>query len=271
MKKLQTILPLLLFIYILAETILKANNIELCSSTGCALAGDLLKFNSTYLNYLGMAGALFLVVLSVFKSDIAKRLYIVVLVAMVIFESLLIASQINLNPEPCKFCLGVYTFLLVTLIATNLRVFLYILPSIAAIFFAFSILAIPKNKSLIKEDGVYLIASKTCPHCKVAKEFLDKNGVKYSVIDSKDINAFYFAKTLGIKKIPILIDKNGYKVRVLVGDKEIENSFLEKKEQPTKSVESQNQVEYAPKLNYGDDEGCSFSVTQESSCEEESR
>jgi len=273
--KLKVILPLLLAVYIALETILKANNIEVCSTTGCALAGELLKFNSFYLNYLGIAGALFLVVLSFFKSNIASKLYTVTASAMVIFESLLIASQINLNPEPCLFCLGVYSFLILILINANFKVFLYSLPAIGAVFFAFYILAIPKNKTLIKDDGLYLIASPTCPHCKAAKEFLKSKNIDYKIIQSNDINAFYFAKSLNITKIPIAIKKNNNNVEIFVGDKEIEKAFSKNSSQTTQDIESSNSSmineTFNPSSIYEEEkEGCEMSITATASdCEKE--
>ncbi len=269
--KLKTILPLLLAIYITIDTILKANNIELCSSTGCELAGELLKFNSTYLNYLGIFGALALVLLSLIKSNIASKLYLITATAMVAFESLLIASQLNLNPELCKFCLGVYSFLLLILINANIKVFGYMLPVIVSIFVAFSILSIPKNKSLITNNGLYLIASKTCPHCKKTKEFLDKKGIKYKVIKSANINAFYFAKSLNIHKIPIAIDKSGNSIKILVGDKKIIEHYSKKDPKVEQKVQTPTTIQgvLKPKLNLSGEEGCSYSPIEVSSCEGE--
>ena len=268
--KLKTILPLLLAIYIALDTILKANNVELCSSTGCELAGELLKFNSTYLNYLGIAGALFLVLLSLFKSE---KLYTVIAVAMVAFESLLIASQLNLNPEVCKFCLGVYSFLLLILLNAKPKVFLYTLPTIAAIFVAFSILSIPKNKTLVSKDGLYLIASKTCPHCKKTKEFLNKEGIKYQVIKAEDTNAYHFAKSLKISKIPIAIEKKADSYTITVGDKNIIAKYGKKEQASTKEEPKTSQTEETnplqPKLNLSGEEGCSYSPIEEPSCESE--
>ena len=266
--KLKTILPLLLAIYIAVDTILKANNIELCSSTGCEMAGELLKFNSTYLNYLGIAGALVLVILSLIKSEIASKLYLITAAAMVAFESLLIASQLNINPELCKFCLGVYTLLLLTLLNANIRIFAYMLPIVASIFVAFSILSIPKNKTLIKNDGLYLIASKTCPHCKKTKEFLNKNSIKYQIIDAQNPNAYFFAKTLNITKIPIAIKKDGAKYNIIVGDKNI-ISYFSKKDESKVSPSEPLQNELQPKLNLSGEEGCSYSPIETPSCESE--
>ncbi len=272
--KLRVILPLLLALYIILDTVLKANNVELCSSTGCELAGELLKFNSTYLNYLGILGALFLLLLGLIKSKWAQTLYVITAVAMVAFETLLISSQLNLNPEVCKFCLGVYSFLLLILLNANWRVFLYTLPTIAAIFLAFSILSIPKNKKLITDDGLYLIASKTCPHCKKTKAFLDKEGIKYNVIKAADTNAFYFAKSLNIHKIPIAIEKRGDSYKVIVGDEPIIEYYSKKapkEEQKTTTVTQtpQNQEGFEPKLNLSGNEGCTYSPIEEPSCESE--
>jgi glutaredoxin len=273
--KLKVALPALLLVYIALETILKSYNIELCSSTGCEMAGSLLKFNSTYLNYLGMLGAFALIVLAFFKGKNAHTLYTTVAVAMVIFESILIASQLNLNPELCKFCLGVYSFLLLILLNANWKLFLGLVPAIVSVFVAFSFLAIPKNKTLISQNGLYLIASPTCPHCKKTKKYLKEHAIEFRTIPASDINAFYFAKTLGISQIPIAIQKEGTSYKVLVGDKKIiehfeaKNSNLEK-EQKTPIQESVSEVNGLSKLNiYGDEqEGCSLSLTATASdCE----
>jgi len=269
--KLKTLLPLLLLIYIALDSYLKTKNIEICESTGCKLAGDLLKFDSSYLNYLGMLGAFVLVILSLIKAKFAKTLYTVILSAMVIFESLLIASQLNLNPQVCKFCLGVYSFLLITLIVTNFRIFLYLIPSIISVFFAFSILAIPKNKVLTKDNGLYLIASKTCPHCKKAKEFLKEQNISYIELNAKDINSFFVAKSLNITQIPILIDKKDKTYKIIVGDKNIIDNFKKSslKKQEQKQEQEQIPTYQEQKLNYGGSEGCELSITQESNCEGE--
>jgi glutaredoxin/uncharacterized membrane protein len=278
-KKFRVILPILLLIYITVETYLKSRGIEACSTTGCALAGELLKFNSTYLNYLGVLAAASLAVIALLRGEFFSKLYTVVVASMVIFESLLIASQININPEPCIFCLGVYSFLLITLFIASPKVFGYSLPAVLAVFVAFSFLSIPKNKSLIKEDGLYLISSKTCPHCKKTKEFLNKEGIKYKVITAKDTNAWYFAKSLNIKKIPIAIEAKGGSFSVTVGDRDIIEKFSKKqqkaKEQESPKQEATNtasqsyQEPLRPKLNLSGDEGCGYSIIQESSCEGE--
>lgn len=268
-KRLKLILPLLLALYIATETILKVNNIALCSSTGCKLAGDLLKFNSIYLNYLGIAAALWLALLALFQTQFANRLYTFSALAMVAFESLLIASQLNLNPEVCIFCLGVYTFLLLILFNVSKEFFLYALGVVASIFVAFSFLNIPKNKTLLQKDGLYLIASQSCPHCQRTKKFLKKEGVTYSIINANDINSFYFAKSLDIKKIPIAIEKSGEEFTITVGDSNIMHRYGKKEapKEPAQNAPTQAVQPLQPTLDYSGSKGCSYTVTETPDCE----
>ena len=58
----RVFLPFLLFVYIAIETYLKIQHTSLCGEVGCALAGELLRFDHIYLNYFGLAGVLSLII-----------------------------------------------------------------------------------------------------------------------------------------------------------------------------------------------------------------
>ena len=75
----RVLLPLALLGYIGYETWLKLHHQSLCGAEGCQLAGELLRFPSIYLNYLGMAavGAILLFgLLSLFKVAFEKLYFI---------------------------------------------------------------------------------------------------------------------------------------------------------------------------------------------------
>ncbi len=223
----RVLLPLLLLLYIGYETWLKLHHESLCSATGCRLAGELLRFPSIYLNYLGIAAVgtiLLFGLLSLFKPAFEK-LYFITLYAAVAFESIMIGYQILANPEPCLFCLGVYGGLLLIALTSRPRWFLYALPAIFAIFFALSDLAIPRNEALITKDGLYLIASDHCPHCRKVKAYFAKKGIRYTKLDVNDPSVRHLAKALGIDEIPILVKRQGGKTTILYGDKPIIASF----------------------------------------------
>ena len=226
----RILLPLLLLLYIGYETWLKLHHQSLCSATGCKLAGELLRFPSLYLNYMGMAavGAILILGILSLKKAAFERLYFIALYTAVSFESIMIGYQIFANPEPCLFCLGVYGGLLLIALTSRPRWFLYALPAITAIFFALGDLAIPRNAVLIHGDGLYLIASEHCPHCKKVKAYFAKEKISYHKLPVSDPSVRHLAKALGIEEIPILIRREGLHSEILVGDRTIIDAFEKK-------------------------------------------
>ena len=99
--------PFFLLGYIAIETYLKLKNTSLCGEVGCKLAGELLRFNPMYLNYLGMIAVLTLLILGYLslKSKKVEKLFFIVLYSALAFETTIITYQFIANPEPCIFCL----------------------------------------------------------------------------------------------------------------------------------------------------------------------
>ena len=267
----RVLLPLLLLLYIGYETWLKLHHQSLCSATGCKLAGELLRFPSLYLNYMGMAavGAILILGILSLKKAAFEQLYFIALYAAIAFESIMIGYQIFANPEPCLFCLGVYGGLLLIALFSRPRWFLYALPAIAAIFFALGDLAIPRNAALIQGDGLYLIASEHCPHCKKVKAYFAKEKISYHALPVSDPSVRHLAKALGIEEIPILIRREGLHSEILVGDRTIINAFEKKS---TKSKSASASMPGSAEDLYAQPEagGCSLSPSIENGggCEE---
>ena len=233
----RVFLPLLLLLYIGYETWLKLHHHSLCSATGCRLAGELLRFPSIYLNYMGLAavGAILLFGLFSLFSRAFEKLYFIALYTAIAFESVMIGYQIFANPEPCLFCLGVYGGLLLIALASRARWLLYALPMIFALFFALGDLAIPRNVALIKGDGLYLIASDHCPHCQKVKKYFAAHHITYHKLSVNDPSVRHLAKALGITEIPILIRRKGGVTTILYGDRPILATFESPESTETKA------------------------------------
>jgi uncharacterized membrane protein len=253
----RVVLPLLLIIYIGIETILKLQHSSLCSSTGCKMAGELLRFNSIYLNIFGIIGALGILIAGwkSLKDEIWEKLFFVILYSAIAFESIMIAFQIFVNPEPCKFCMGVYGSLVLIGILANTRQFIYFLPIVLAIFSALSMLNIPKNEHLVKGDGIYLIHSSKCPHCKKVKKYFKEHNISYKGIPTPSTTARFFANTLDIHQIPIALIKHGRKIEVIYGDEPIIRYFQKDSNTISDEKESKN-----INLFKSEDEGCGFDL-----------
>jgi glutaredoxin len=265
----RVILPILLIIYIAIETYAKLNHTSICGTTGCELAGELLKFNSLYLNYFGALGAFFVALfgwLSLRREGFEKLFYIT-LYAAVAFESIMIAFQLLANPEPCIFCLGVYGGLLAIALFSNWRYLLYSIPAIIALYLSMASLTITQNRALVTENGTYLIHSETCPHCKNVKTYFAEHAIAYKKISIYDTNARFFIKQLDINSIPVLVIKEKSGAKILKGDKAI-IAYFEKKNTPKETAESTTAE--SPSIYNGPDEGCSASIFQDSGCSEES-
>ena len=261
------IMPLVLIGYVGSETWLKLHHSSLCSATGCKMAGELLRFNGIYLDFLGIiAGlAMFVTALLWLKHELFKPLFFVTLFSAIAFETVMIGFQAFSNPQMCHFCLGVYGLLLLTAFLTNIDYFVYALAPITAIFIALSTLSIPQNIPMVKNDGIYLIHSNKCPHCKKVKRYFAEHNISYYPISVTNPNARSLATTLNIREIPIAIIKKGQKIEILRGDRDIIEKFSHKESK----TEEKNSAPLKETDLYSnpDEGGCSISPFEESSCE----
>jgi glutaredoxin len=223
----RILLPLALLFYIGVETWLKLHRHSLCGTSGCRLAGELLRFDAIYLDFTGIAVALFLTMLGYwsFSRKNAENLFFSVLYAAIISESVMIGYQSRVNPDICFFCLGVYVILLLTAFAAKPRFFIGFIPAIASVFMALGILDLPSNKALIDSDSLYLIRSEKCPHCNRVKSYFEQKRIKYHLLPVSDPAVRQLAKNLGIKTVPVLIAKKGDILTVISGDTPIIEYF----------------------------------------------
>jgi len=197
------------------------------------------------------------------KQEGFSKLFFITLYSAIAFESIMIAYQVIANPEPCKFCMGVYGSLLLIALLSNWRYLLYALPVIAAIFLSLGSLAIPKNKVIVGADGFYLIQSQSCAHCKNVKTYMHDNKISYNPIESSDTNAMSFMKDLNITQIPVLIVKEKSRTQVIKGDNIIIEYF---KNRNSKQTSSDTQSIYSQEA-----EGCDADTsitTPEAGCED---
>ncbi len=58
--------------------------------------------------------------------------------------------------------------------------------------------------ALSRPDGLYLVTTKTCPNCRVARGVLDKAGLSYQVLDAEENRALI--EQYGVHQAPTLID-----------------------------------------------------------------
>ena len=279
----RVFLPLLLLGYIGTETYLKLQHTSLCGEVGCKLAGELLNFDAIYLNYVGIGGVFILMILGFLslKNKFYEQLFFIGLYGAIAFEATIISYQFVANPEPCLFCLGVISSLLLIALFSQPRHFGITLATVVAIFVGMHTLGVSKNKNFMVENGAYLIQSETCPHCKKVKAYMAEHNIAYTPISTKEASARNFLKFAGVRSIPVLILKEKLERKLIVGDKKI-IAYFEAQNEPDVHEEATHE---APAQSStldptdtglssdflsagGDDEGCAITITETTSCEE---
>lgn len=271
----RVFLPLLLLLYIAVETYLKLNQSSLCVATGCKLAGELLRFDPLYLNYLGLASVFFLMVLGYFssKSQILERIFFMVLYSAIAFEATILGYQFLVNPEPCVFCLGIFSSLVLIALLSHPKNFTFIASIVLSIFLGLNTLAINKNHSFINKEGTYLIESKTCPHCKTVKTYFAEHHIEYTPISVEEASARNFLKFAGVTTIPVLVTKDALGISLLVGDAKIIHHFEQKP--PTsgqKLPQNSNSSSLPTDLFKATSEpGCAITITEAPACDDQTK
>ena len=273
-------LPLLLLGYMAIETYLKVQHSSLCGKVGCKLAGELLNFDPIYLNYAGLAGLFLLMILGYLslKSKFFETLFFMGIYAAIAFEATILSYQFIANPEPCIFCLGIFSSLLLIALFSQVKSFPMVLASVIAIFIGLSTLSISKNKTFIEVPGTYLIQSKTCSHCKKVKTYFAAHNIPYTPISVKEASARNFLKFSGITSIPALIIKENTGMTLLHGDQKIIAYFEEKTqtETPEREEESETSISSDPLEITSDflsaggaSDGCALTITETASCDDD--
>jgi glutaredoxin len=270
LKKISFIfLPFLFFLYVAGETYLKLNHSTLCESTGCKLADSLLLFDSIYLNYIGVVAGVGILVTGIlsYKKVIHENLFYIVVGSALLFETIMLGYQYFASPEMCKFCMGVYTFLVVIMLTASFKHFIVAMMGVVSVLMALSFLAIPQSKPYVMKDGTYLLQSVSCPHCTKVKKYMKENYISFTKIDIEDIEAQHFATFLNFKTIPILITKEGNNIKIINGDKDIINSY---KKSNSGEVVIEESVSINSTFDVVKDEGCGFAnlnkLAEESDC-----
>ncbi len=268
-------LPFLLFVYIAVESYLKLHHSSVCSATGCKLAGELLRFKSIYLHFAGLFGASLLMTLGYLslRKKAFDAPFRFVAYGAVAFEATILGYQLYANPEPCLFCVGVFTTLLLIALLSDLKRLYIPVAIVGAIVVAMGTLAVFHNQSVVTQTGNYLIYSPTCPHCKKVRAYLAEHHIDYTPVNVKEASARFTLKFLGIDAIPVWVESRKGTRRLYVGDEAIIAKLENKKKAAS------NETSYSAQngggmpaldtgfLQAGGDEGCAISIEETPSCE----
>jgi glutaredoxin len=201
-----------------------------------------------------------------YKKVIHQNFFYIIVGSALLFETIMLGYQYFASPEMCKFCMGIYAFLVAIMFTASFRHFIVVSMGVISVLMALSFLAIPQSKPFVLENGNYLLQSKTCPHCKKVKKYMKENYISYTAIDIGEIEAQHFATFLNFKTIPILITKEGKNIKIINGDTNIIDSY----ESAGGGVVIEESVSINTTFDAVEEEGCGFAslnkIAEESDC-----
>jgi glutaredoxin len=237
-------------------------------------ADTLLRFDSLYLNYIGVAISALIMIIGYlsYREKISQKIFYLLVFVSLLFETIMLGYQYFASPVLCKFCLGVYGFLWAIMISSSRRYTLMVIPAVLAIFTALSFLTIPKTQAFITQDGTYLIQSPTCPHCLKVKNYFKSHDIAFTKLDINSPEARNFATYMNFGTIPIMIQKEGEFVTIINGDEAILDYFKESQTAlTTPQTDTNSIISIDGSASSEKEEGCGFfSIDKvEESCESE--
>lgn len=272
----RVFLPFLLLTYISVETYLKLQDTSLCAAEGCKLAGELLRFDAMYLNYFGIVSMFVLLGLGYLslQSKLMERLFLMLLYSAIAFETTILSYQFFANPEPCLFCLTIFSTLIAIALFSRFKSFAFVVAVVLSIFVGLNTLAIVKNKAYVSAEGLYLIQSETCVHCKQVKKYFAEQNIAYTPISVNEVNARSFLKFVDISTIPVLVLKEKSGTTLLTGDKKIIAHFSEKKETVPSLTEELPQSSSSlgvptDLFSATSEPGCAITIVETAPCEDD--
>jgi glutaredoxin len=223
----EKVISMIMFLFLFSITISSYFFGVSCGTSGCKAASQLIIIPEIYLNVLGAVFFLFLYLLSVFNYE---KLYKIILLSGLLFESILYSFQIKQGIF-CPICFTViFSILFLTFFKFKLKqLYVFLIPF--TVFSAVYLLNFSEKNNFTFENEFSLISYSECSHCKKVKDYLHANAIEFKNIDIKEVKgSLSFLKHFKFEGIPVLIVRNSEKdFRILYGDSDILEYFDRKR------------------------------------------
>lgn len=229
--KLSSVVYLIGFLLVLAETIFHVYGKSLCTTEGCRIVESFVKGGNLVLLISGLIlfGTLFFLSFYPQKSKWIEYIHSGILVMALSAEGYLLGFQAVIIKEFCLFCLTVFGILLVS---SLLRVFekrfeiIFAFAGFASVF----LITYLVNPELAQMPGEnVLVYSKGCPHCEEVIQFCKMQSISVQLIEAKEVAGTL--KSLKIEHVPVLFCDEGATKKFIIGKDNIKEYLLTKASQ----------------------------------------
>jgi len=235
--RLVTIFAAFGVILTLSELILKLFNSRLCTTEGCILISQSVRYSDSIIVIGGLIVFIAILALNVGKIHNSSLMLDQILAVSLSVEGVFVGYQLFRMKHICFFCISVFSiFVILALIRLSKKGFSVIwgFISFGVILFLFYILKPPASYIPPLNKPLVLIYKQSCPHCEQVIRQAKKH--KINICTIKADSCISLLKSLNIKEVPILIINNQNEKKIIVGERNILQYFLNKKNIPSNNL-----------------------------------
>ena len=280
--------------------IIKFQGEAACLNEGCKVVESLTTISPFYFNLIGFL--YFQTVFWIFYLARKKPPWQIdlpglILLAGIVVEGVLLAYQIYIAKALCSYCIFIFAIVLVLNFLAGRPQIITGVACLAGIIFISSLLSYGPTALLSKQQTIntgtygirtcldpakelYLFFSAKCPHCKNVIKALEGcnscnfhfnpieklrdfklNGIERTASYDPELNKLLL-KLLGIKSIPVLLEKNASGFTIIKGEKQIVR-YIEQacyRAEPLLYFESTEQSKPDHMSVYGEEGECSMTI-----------
>ncbi len=221
----------------LLELVLKLFNSRLCSTQGCILISQSVRYTDNIIVIGGLIVFAAILILNIGKIHNSLLILDQILSVSLSAEGVFVGYQFFRMKHICLFCISIFSiFVILALIRLSKKGFYVIwgFVSFGVILFLFYILKPqtpnipPLNKPLV------LIYKQSCPHCEEVITQAKKHKINICTIEADSCASLL--KSLNIKEVPLLIINKKNEKKIIVGERNILQYFLNKKNIPSNNL-----------------------------------
>ena len=204
---------------VITEIILRSFHSSICSSIGCRLVAQHVRFGDITILLLGLA-----VFLIMFNESLIDSMLVIALAS----EGYLVGYQLFRLNSVCLFCIIIASIFICLTILRSLDGHKNTLLGLACFLsvLTLSYLILPPNNvsNNLPDNRLILFYQRGCPHCSKIIRLCNKCKIPVSF---EPANKYSFLRNLDIKEVPVLLINNKKIKEFLIGENKI-RSYLTK-------------------------------------------
>ncbi len=208
-------------LFTLAQLILKSMHSSICTTQGCLLVAQSVRFSDSIIIFAGFLVFSLLFLLSLSKNETLQKIVDALIVISLSAEGIFVGYQLFRIKHICLFCLSVFALFVILALIRLVQRRYFVLTGFASFVTVLGLCYMlkPSAAPVIATKPLVLVYKPTCSHCeKVIEEARKKHVNIYTV---KAGSCLDLLRMLNINEVPVLIANKKGRREIIVGEENI--------------------------------------------------